>query len=76
MKVFVLEHTHVVYDDVEDIKMMGVYSSRKNALMAKKRYRELPGFRDSPRGFSISAFEVDQDAEWREGFVTVKRREA
>lgn len=80
MSVFVLQHSHTNEWDDDDVKMIGVYSSRLEAERAVERIRTQPGFVDYPRivdprkdedpnGFYIDEFELDQD-EWREGFVS------
>ena len=48
-RVFVLEHLHLLNGDEEDVKKLGVYSSRESALAAVERFRKLPGFRDVPQ---------------------------
>ena len=80
--VFVLQHVHTLPDDVEDVKLIGVYSSRDEALKAVDRQRQHPGFRDfpllvdpsvegsGPDGFHIAEYQLDLDY-WSEGFVTV-----
>jgi len=79
-RVFVLQHLHLLNGDEEDVKLLGVYSSRTSAEAAVERFRLLPGFRDVPgmanpslpgaaEGFSIDEYELDQDS-WDEGFVT------
>lgn len=80
-RVFVLQHLHVTHEDGEDVKLLGVYSSRSSAIEAIERFRQLPGFRDKPdianpsspgpaEGFSIDEYGLDQDS-WEEGFITV-----
>ena len=80
--VFVLQHVHTLPDDVEDVKLIGVYSSRDEALKAVDRQRQHPGFKDfpllvdpsvegrGPDGFHIGEYQLDLDY-WYEGFVTV-----
>ena len=79
--VFVLQHLHLLNDDEEDVKMLGVYSTQENALAAVERFRRLPGFRDLPQmadagapgvseGFYLDKYELDQDS-WSEGYETV-----
>jgi len=74
--VFLLEHLHTLADGCENIKTIGVYSSRTAAEVAISRLRAQPGFADAPHlvedndGFYISGYEIDED-NWREGFVTV-----
>ena len=80
--VYVLQHLHMLPGDVEDVKLIGVYSSRAAALEALQRKRGAPGFRDfpalvnaagakdtAPEGFYISEYQLDVD-HWSEGFVT------
>ena len=70
--VFLLWHTHE--DDAlpggEDVKLLGVYSSALNAEEALTASLVLPGFKDTPEGFEISAYELDKRT-WQEGYVTV-----
>ncbi len=68
--VFVLQHVHEREDGVEDVKFLGVYSSRENAQEAVARMGRLPGFADAPDGFQIDEYRVDQD-HWVEGYVEV-----
>jgi hypothetical protein len=80
-RVFVVQHLHLINGDEEDVKLLGVYSSREQAIAAVERSRLLPGFKDTPamadpslpgsaEGFSIDEYELDQDS-WSEGYVTV-----
>ncbi len=84
MTLYKLEHLHILYDDVEDIKFIGVYSSTEKAERAVAELRTQPGFRDFPdivteemidadktEGFYISEVEVDE-TNWKEGFTTYK----
>ena len=48
--VFVLQHVHSQEDGVEDVKFVGVYSSREKAEAAVARLSRLPGFADAPDG--------------------------
>lgn len=67
--VFVLQHVHSTRD-VEDVKFIGVYSSRQKAQEAVARLVELPGFADTPDGFHIDEYRIDND-QWVEGYATV-----
>ena len=66
--VFVLQHVHSREDGVENVKFIGVYSSRENADKAVARLSCQPGFSDTPDGFHIDEYRVDQD-HWVEGYV-------
>lgn len=68
MSVFVVQHVHSREDGVEDVKLVGVYSSRETAQAAVARMSRLPGFADAPDGFHIDVYRVDQD-QWAEGYV-------
>ena len=80
-RVFLLQHLHLLREDEEDVKTLGIYSSREEALVAIKRFRLLAGFKDVPQmanpslpgsveGFYIDEYEMNQDS-WPEGYVTV-----
>jgi hypothetical protein len=69
--VFVLQHVHELEAGAEDVKFLGVYSSREKAQEAKARLGRLPGFADAPDGFHVDEYRVDQD-QWAEGYVTVE----
>jgi hypothetical protein len=56
-------------EDNDEIKLLGVYSSREAATRRIEAARTLPGFRDEPRCFYISSNEVDED-QWTEGYFT------
>jgi hypothetical protein len=62
-------------DGTEDVKFIGVYSSRENAEAAIARLSRAPGFLDAPDGFYIDEYHVDQD-QWVEGYSTVATLEA
>lgn len=70
--VYLLWHTHSdeALLDGEDIKLIGVYTSKENAEEAQSRAGQLEGFKDHSEGFEISCNELDKD-EWTSGFITV-----
>lgn len=68
--VFVVQHEHEVADKVDDVKFIGVYSTREMAEAAVQRLRHAPGFADTPEGFHISEYRLDQD-HWVEGYIAV-----
>lgn len=68
--VFVLQHVHELEGGDEDVKLIGVYSTREQAFSAVERLRSLPGFCDEPSGFNVDEYSLDQD-QWTEGYVTV-----
>lgn len=62
---------HVLYEDTDDevAKIIGIYSSYKNAELAMERTKNKPGFIDFPDGFQILEDVLNRD-NWVEGFVT------
>ena len=70
-KVYVLQHVHSIEkDDMEDVKFIGVYSSRENAQAAITRLGRAAGFSDALGGFHIDEYQVDED-QWVEGYSTL-----
>jgi hypothetical protein len=67
--VFVVEHVHLIADE-EEVKLIGVYSTRDAAQKAIDRLKVQPGFRDTPTGFSVDEYTLDED-NWAEGYITV-----
>ncbi|QDU24071.1 DUF7336 domain-containing protein [Urbifossiella limnaea] len=68
--VFILQHVHERDDGSEDVKLIGVYSSRAAAAAAVDRMSRRPGFVDAAAGFHIDEYRLDQD-QWAEGYATV-----
>lgn len=72
MKVYLLQHEYEC-DGADEIKLVGVYASEREAEEARRRSGRLPGFKDHPDGFSISPYEVGRDL-WTDGFLTLPPR--
>jgi hypothetical protein len=70
--VFVVQHVHSRDDGSEDVKFIGVYSSRGNAEAAVARLSRRPGFEEAPDGFAIDEYQIDRD-QWAEGYAEVTR---
>ena len=68
-KIYYLYHVRYEDTDDEDVKVIGIYSSRKQAKLAIERMKKKPGFIDFPNGFQIIPSVLNR-AEWLEGFVT------
>jgi hypothetical protein len=68
-QVYLLHHIRII-EDHEDVKLLGVFSSRELAERAKERALNLPGFKDSPDGFSVDKYLVDRMG-WTAGYRTV-----
>jgi hypothetical protein len=69
-KVYVLQHVHTLEDGTEEVKFIGVYSSRENAEAATKRLGQAAGFCETQDGFHIDEYQVDKD-QWVEGYSTL-----
>jgi hypothetical protein len=69
-KLYVLQHVHSLEDGGEDVKFIGVYSSRANAQAAITRLSQAPGFSDAVAGFHIDEYQLDKD-QWVEGYSTL-----
>ena len=54
----------------DDEKLIGVYKTNPDAVAAKERLRQKPGFVDTPEGFQIHEYELNQD-HWTEGYVSI-----
>jgi len=68
--VFVVQHVHAHDGGEEDVKFIGVYSTREKADAAVSRLSRQPGFADTRDGFSVDEYQLDQD-QWVEGYVEV-----
>ena len=79
--VFLLQHCHLLESGDEDVKTIGVYTSRQQARAAVERLNAQPGFCDHPRvvdpevdddpnGFYIVEYTLDED-NWRDGYAKV-----
>ncbi len=68
--VYLLHHTHSLEEGHEDVKLLGVFSTQEHAERAKARALNLPGFKDTPDGFSIDKYIIDKMA-WTAGYRTI-----
>lgn len=68
--VFVLQHVHSSDRDEEDVKLIGVYSSREQAEAAVLRLSVVAGFSDARDGFHIDEYQLDRD-HWSEGYASL-----
>jgi hypothetical protein len=68
--VYELQHEYETSNGEDEVKDLGLYSTRENATAAIDRYKVLPGFRDHPEGFRIYESLLDFDQAWTEGFIT------
>lgn len=70
-KVYLLQHVYQygTNHEYDEVKVLGIYSSREGAERAISSYKRLPGFRNfSDECFVIDMYELNK-GEWREGFI-------
>jgi hypothetical protein len=67
LSLFVVQHLHVLDGGEENVKLIGVYSTRDAAQAAVDRLKLKPWFRDTLDGFSIDPYTIDED-NWTEGY--------
>ncbi|MWP62976.1 DUF7336 domain-containing protein [Gilliamella sp. Pas-s25] len=66
-KVYFLYHIRYEDTDDEDVKLIGIYSSYKQAELAIERLKNKQGFIDYPDDFQIFDSVLNRDG-WCEGF--------
>ncbi len=64
--VFLLQHVRQT-SQYEDVKTIGIYTTRVAAETTVRRMSGLPGFCEYPEGFHIDEYALDKD-EWTGGF--------
>lgn len=64
--VFLLQHCYE-NNNCEEVKVIGIYSSRENAEKCSERLLSLPGFKNYPDNFFIDEYRLDV-GNWTEGF--------
>ena len=77
--VYLLEHLHVISEDNECVKTIGIYASEEDALLAVERLKTQSGFSEfsnvnsssgDESGFYMNCYQLGED-NWTEGFVTI-----
>jgi len=66
--VYVLQHTRILPNGVDDVKFLGVYSSDVMASTAIERFKTRIGFSQFPDGFHVDRYDIDNDY-WVDGFA-------
>ena len=74
-EVFLLWHVHDLGGGDEDAKLIGVYRTRGDAEAAIQRVGSQHGFAETPQGFEICPYRLNED-HWTEGYTTVFPRTA
>lgn len=65
-KVYLLQHSYE-QNDIEETKIIGIFSSKEKALEVIERYKILSGFKEYPNDFYIDEYQIDKN-HWEEGF--------
>ena len=68
--VYIVQHENPVN---EDVKLIGVFSSRRNANLAVEELKEKSGFSESADAFFVDRYELNKIF-WTHGFVTVENQ--
>jgi hypothetical protein len=68
--VHLLWHVHEISPDKTDDKLIGVYTTKANAMSAILRLRGKAGFKENPDQFQISEYTLDVD-NWAEGYSPI-----
>lgn len=71
-KVYLLLHAYEYGEENEheEIKTLGIYALKKDAVEARDRYYQLPGFSKYPKKcFCIQRYTLGKDNEWTDGFI-------
>ncbi len=69
-KLYLLYHGYEI-NGLEEIKILGIYTTPELAEQAKKRYIMKDGFREFPlHCFFIQEYTPDEDEYWTEGFFS------
>ena len=56
-KVFLLQHSYEI-GEIEETKIIGIYSSREKAEQVIEKYKKLPGFKEYPDTFYIDEYDT------------------
>lgn len=65
--IFLLYHVRRMDDDTDEAKFIGAFREKSNAEKCIKKYNQLPGFKDFPKGFVIEKQPIDK-IYWKDGF--------
>nr|WP_319492529.1 KOW motif domain-containing protein [uncultured Desulfobacter sp.] len=68
IKVHLVQHAHQLDENNIDIKIIGIYSTAKQAQEAIQRLVKQPGFNETPNSFYIDEYVLNEDY-WEEGYV-------
>ena len=69
--VYFVQHENIEDDDIEESRIIGIYTSEKLAREVVERAKKLSGFNDFPEGFQVTKYILDLD-QWAVGFKFVQ----
>ena len=71
--VYLLEHSYPLGEDkfFDEVRIIGLYSNKKKAKGALLKYRYKAGCKSHIDGFDIEKWEVDDNFQWVDGFITI-----
>lgn len=72
--VYLVQHVSDVNGEYEDVKLIGIFSSKEKANQAIQSLKTKPGFEEAKNGFSIDEIELDH-VEWSEGYFIIDNGE-
>lgn len=73
--VYLVQHVAREDSPTEDVKRIGIYSSRKLADAIVAKYKKIQGFSKYPDSFYVSAVPINFSS-WEDGFITVRHKRA
>ena len=73
ISIYIVHHVRAEAGHPDDVRMIGVYSSKDAAKNAVQRARMQPDFRRFPAGFKIAKHALDKDL-WPEGTPAADNR--
>lgn len=72
---YLLEHSYEYVfegEDFDEIKTIGIFSTREKAEKEIEQLKTFPGFKDYPlECFHISKYKIDEIGGWSEGFLSI-----
>lgn len=66
-KVYLLQHSYELKNGCDETKVLGIFSTQKEAKEAIEIYQYLPGFRNKKEDFFIDEYEMNKKY-WTDGF--------
>jgi len=71
LKIFLLHYVYEFEDGHEDVKLLGVFSSKKKAQAALSDVIKIPELKKMKKNFIIDVDKINWLG-WTEGFITIR----